>query len=466
MTSNHRRANGAMVMLALASGLVLGGCTSAPVARWERGSLAQAGSSFSSATDYLGKARTHYETTVAEQMAHERNLSNGLIGTGAVVLALATAKVHADAILGASLLAGTGYALGNRNLPRNRVMIYLEGIKALGCVEQAAAPLAPLGSIPTDELSRELGTLAVRQSQVDDALTSAQKLQPPVPTEEAARLSQLQRSADEAKAAGVKVTAAAHEQLGASAKAGHLMVAAVNEVDEAVTRAVVEDTPKLSTVPSAIGGLRDMTAAFAPGIDLKIMVPEAPSPAPAATSRREMARLQGLIQSQGGSDNALLRQLLAALADAQEDEDTSAKKAAQAAKKIEDSTNALIAQAKVVQTLTMRTAASIKNDAFSGCGVAAAVPKLTATPATLSFKIKTPSRSIIDIQGGTPPYFAEWDGPTSTALSIKPPIRYDTRVEVTATPVKPEATALQTRLRITDSAPTPRPVYVDVSLTD
>lgn len=438
MERNQRRPGGAIATLALAASLVLGGCTTAPVPRHTDTALAAAGTSLATATDYLGQVRKEYRDAVAEQMARERNLSNGLIGAGALILGLATAKVHPDAILGTSLLAGTAYALGNRNLPRNRVLIYHEGLKALGCVERVAASLAPLEAIPTDTLRSELVKLTTAQANLGNELAAAEKLQPTAPAAEKARLATLQASASLANAAADKVVAAAQDRLNASAKVGRLVVAAVSGVDDAVSRAIIEDTPNLASVPGTIGGLRDMAGAFAPGIDLKIAVPAAPAP-------------------KAGDGKAVKTTT--------SDSSPEAKAAQEANQKVEDATEALLAQARLVQQWTIQTTPPLKDDAFSGCGLAAAVPKLSASPAALAFKANVDARSVIDVQGGTPPYFAEWDGPTSPALSIKPPIRYDTRIEVTATATAKPA-PLKTRLRITDSAPTPRPVYVDVSLID
>ncbi|MBO9644407.1 MAG: hypothetical protein J7603_14930 [Pseudacidovorax sp.] len=459
MERNQRRPGGAIATLALAASLVLGGCTTAPVPRHTDTALAAAGTSLATATDYLGQVRKEYRDAVAEQMARERNLSNGLIGAGALILGLATAKVHPDAILGTSLLAGTAYALGNRNLPRNRVLIYHEGLKALGCVERVAASLAPLEAIPTDTLRSELVKLTTAQANLGNELAAAEKLQPTAPAEEKARLATLQASASLANAAADKVVAAAQDRLNASAKVGRLVVAAVSDVDDAVSRAIIEDTPNLASVPGTIGGLRDMAGAFAPGIDLKIAVPAAPAPkadagGQAGNGPNKTMAASGVVTDDGQKNKS-----------SQPRPTPEAKAAQEANKKVEDATEALLAQARLVQQWTIQTTPPLKDDAFSGCGLAAAVPKLSASPAALAFKANVDARSVIDVQGGTPPYFAEWDGPTSPALGIKPPIRYDTRIEVTATATAKPA-PLKTRLRITDSAPTPRPVYVDVSLID
>lgn len=451
MERNQQRPGGAIATRALAASLVLCGCTTAPVPRSTDTALAAAGTSLVTATNYLGQLRKEYRDAVAEQMARERNLSNGLIGAGALILGLATAKVHPDAILGTSLLAGTAYTLGNRNLPRNRVLIYQEGLKALGCVERVAASLAPLETIPTDTLRTELVKLTTAQTNLSNELAAAAKLQPTAPAAEQARLTALQASASLANAAADKVVTAAQDRLNASAKVGRLVVAAVNDVDDAVSRAIIEDTPNLASVPGTIGGLRDMAGAFAPGIDLKIAVPAAHANAAPALAANYLNQKFDLAKLQKSDPKATA---------------SSAAPAAQAAnKKVEDAIEALLAQARLVQQWTIQTTPPLKDDAFSGCGLAAAVPKLSASPAALAFKANVDARSVIDVQGGTPPYFAEWDGPTSPALSIKPPIRYDTRIEVTATTTAKPA-PLKTRLRITDSAPTPRPVYVDVSLID
>lgn len=127
-----------VALLALAMALV--GCA-APV-RYDKGDRpAIATSDMPKALDYLQGLRAQYQTTVQEQMGYERDLTNALVGAGAVALGLALGHVNTNAITGVALGAGTAYTLGNINLSRQPVLIYLAGIDALSCAEKAMLPL-------------------------------------------------------------------------------------------------------------------------------------------------------------------------------------------------------------------------------------------------------------------------------------------------------------------------------------
>ena len=75
-------------------------------------------------------------------MKAQGDLSNVLLGTGALATVLAVAKVHRDALLGTAFFGGTAYAFGNQNLSKQRALVHLAGVDAINCAKRAVSPLA------------------------------------------------------------------------------------------------------------------------------------------------------------------------------------------------------------------------------------------------------------------------------------------------------------------------------------
>lgn len=415
---------------AIAACLALAGCSTAPVVRWDGGDPAASGASMPRALRYLEAARAQYRHAVAAQINDERTLGNALIGAGALVAALAVGKVHRDAIVGTSFVGGTGYALGNANLQRPRVMIYQAGVEALNCAERAVAPFAmeddELAALvqSLDRLERariDLGTrLAEGRSERAAALPASAGAQQFDVLLTAAQ--QVQQASDTTLRAGREFTSAA--RIGA-----RQLVAAVNGIDAAVVRSVINATPDLSNVPRVISGLAGMVGSFAPGAGIEALVEQ---------------RLGDLAKARTGAEGQ-----------------------ASAMDRANDAVRVAMRElaarhAEASARLAGRTAAW-PADAFKDCGVEQVVAALSVSPGSLVFTASTSSRRLLDVAGGVKPYFVEIDGPAIDGLVLKPPVRFDTRAEVSVDGAKVKG-PVETVLRVSDSSPTARTISVPLSV--
>lgn len=415
---------------ALAASVAITGCTTAPVVRWDGGDPAAAGASMPKALRYLDQARTQYRNAVAAQMNDERALGNALIGAGALVAALAVGKVHRDAIIGTSFVAGTGYAIGSSNLQRPRALIYQAGVEALNCAERAVAPFAmeddELVALvqALDRLERARIDLGARlaegqalRSRALPASAGAQQFDLLLPAAQ-----QVQQASDTTLRAGREFTSAA--RIGA-----RQLVAAVNGIDAAVVRSVINSTPDLSNVPKVISGLAGMVGSFAPGAGIEALVEQRLGDA--AKARSTDTGQAGAMDAANEAVRSVMRELAARHAEAS-------------------------------ARLAGRTAAW-PADAFKDCGVEQVVAALSVAPGSLVFTAGTSSRRLLDIAGGVKPYFVEIDGPAIDGLLLKPPVRFDTRAEVSVDGAKVKD-PVETVLRVSDSSPTVRTLSVPLSV--
>ena len=222
---------------------ILAACTTTPLLQFERGDSGAAGADMPSALAYLSKFRSAYQGTVSDQINREHQLTNGLVGAGALVAALAVGKAHRDAITGAALLGGTAYTLGNVNNPRTRVLIYQAGVEALNCAERAVGPYA-ISSDEAGKISAALDALQRQRAAVQVALDKGApvragaldpKVEPATGTYD-----EVKRLADELLINSEPTLKAGREFVAASQRGARELVSAVNVIDAAVTRSVSE----------------------------------------------------------------------------------------------------------------------------------------------------------------------------------------------------------------------------------
>lgn len=423
--------------IAIFCALVLTGCAS-PMVRWNQSSPTTPG--MPGALEYADKARDAYRSAVADQMDRETSLASGLVVTGALVAALAAGGAHRNAILGVSLAGGTAYTLGNMNLRRPTVMIYLAGVDALNCARRAvlhfnisSEELRDLGrQLSQLESSRRRLGMAVAKAQSVTAVSSPSDPQMPALTVALAAATQVQASADSALKSGRKYTESANRAAGE-------LIATVNLIDAAVVRSLVESTPALNNVPSAISGLASMAGQFAPGASVDTGLSDALKKANTMSTAATADTPAGNVRSRSGTPQIIEELILAA-------------------------SETLLLTQDVNDRLTGRVV-TWPEDAFKDCGVAQVITALATSPASLSNLVAgTDDRRSIEISGGVKPYFAELEGVPIDGITLKPPIRFDTRAELSITGSKVTKTYALS-IRITDSSPTARVVNVPVTIT-
>lgn len=423
-------------MLALfAVVIAFGGCAT-PVRYYQGMRPAIATSDMPQALDYLEGLRAQYQSTVEKQLGYERDLTNALVGAGAVALGLALGHVNTNAITGVALGAGTAYTLGNINLARQPVMIYLAGIDALNCAEKAVLPLY-IGDADLKRLRGLLdgeGGLQAQRGKLAGTLIAGEAV-----LRGAAPQSSARPRLEAALAAGTKVldtsTAtlqAARDFIALGARGSRELVAAVTGIDTAVARAIVAETPDLSAVPGLVAGLAGTAGNFVPGAGV------------------ELGTLDGIERKKSDSAKAMTGIALP------DPVDTAALEVLEAAKIVS-------AKTEEVRSLLPSSPVLWPEDAFKSCGVAQVVSGLSASTTTLRFTVGVDAQQDFEIFGGVKPYFARIDGPMVDGLSVRSPVRFDNLVTVSVAGSKVKQ-ALDTQLRVVDSSPTPRVLIIPVSI--
>lgn len=424
----HDRGTKSTLALLVACAIALSGCSTAPVLTWQKESSGgDPGASMPEAMAFLDRGRNAYRTAVADQMRDEANVANGLLTAGALITALAVGKVHRDAIIGTSLIAGAAYGLGSLNLKRQRVLTYLAGIDALNCSERAVLPFAVsakdlsaiIKSIDDLDASRSGLINAINAAKgVRDARKKSDGLDSPLIDATLPNAELTQQAADTTIKAGRQYSASA-------SRAARELVAAVNRIDAAVVRAQIDATPDLSAVPGLVSGLAGMAGSFAPGSGIEALVGDSLKKSVTAKSGAKVV---------DDANDDLLRAM----------QDTAQKNAA-------------------ASSLLAGRAVPWAEDAFKDCGVAQVVAPLAVAPTSLTFTVGVDGKRLVDISGGVKPFFVEVDGTSVDGLVVKPPVRFDSRAEVSIVGSK-VSKPFETTLRISDSSPSARTVSLPLSV--
>ena len=425
MTALHQSSVAAVVALTL----VVSACSTPPVKYFNGPPEAKASrSSLAAAIEYLDAARNQYQTAVEAQMRDERHVSNALIGGGALMAALALGAANRNFIGGSALLLGTGYALGNHNLQRQRVLVYLAGVDALTCAEKAVAPMG-VASESFASLGQALKALEASRNELTTAMANgrvAMKSAAPG-SRDGSELTEALGIATQVLQASETTLKSGREFVETSAQAGRELVAAVNGIDKAVVASLVNGTPELSAVPGLVAGLAGMSAQFAPGAGVDTLI----------TGKLSTALGVATTKSQVEAARPLLQAAVAVLA-------------------ASEATRARDAEAKA---LMPQRAVTWPDGAFKACGVAEVASALTSVDA-LRFAPGVDDRQTFEIYGGIKPYFAKFDGPAVDGLTVTSPVRFDNQGVVTVAGSKVKS-ALEGRIRIVDSSPgAPRSTYV------
>lgn len=421
----------------LSVAMALAGCA-APVRYYQGTRPAIATSDMPQALDYLEGVRKHYRSTVETRMGHERDLTNALVGAGAIALGLALGHVNTNAIAGVALGAGTAYTLGNINLARQPVLIYLAGIDALNCAEKAVLPLyindADLKSL-RGLLDGE-GGLQVQRGKLAAALIAGD-----VVLRGTLSTATNRGRLEAALAAGTKVLDAStatmqagREFIALGARGSRALVATVTGIDTAVARAVVAETPDLSAVPGLVAGLAGTAGSFVPGAGV------------------DKATLDGLERKRSDLEIVKTMSNLKKLDDVD-----------QAAVDVLEAAKVVAAKTEEVRSLLPSSPVLWPEDAFKNCGIAQVVSALSASTTAVRFTAGVDAQQEFEIFGGVKPYFVRIDGPMVDGLSVKSPVRFDNLAAVSVVGSKVKQ-ALDTQLRVVDSSPTPRALIIPVSI--
>jgi len=341
-----------------------------------------------------------YEAKLSEEFSRQQNLSTGLITSTALIIGLSAGHAHPDAIKLAALGSGLTYELGTWNTNQGRSGIYMEGMKAVSCARNAAAPLR-LSSDQRSSLRQFRAATAEAAAHLGDAmgevtarLTQA-TLGTPVQT---AAQNHLALATTESAQAEVLLSRAAGMESRLEG-AGGMLEGKIDEIRSAVDQALNGTAASLSNLPKAITSVSDYANVFVPNLNLGAGLAQfaagsgAGAVAGSTTRTSQAGRTVDFVNSKQGKF-------------------TAPSQAPTVEVELATATGHLVAarQALAVQTsllngaLNPSTLDQIKAS-LSGCGVDAKVTgSMVVQPTTASFTAGTEGMTAITITNGTQPY--------------------------------------------------------------
>lgn len=267
----------------IALAAVLAGCAGNPIVAIDAPGLAASASTnaggtqtgdMASARQFAMHVRGRYRDEMSAQAQQSQWLNSGLVLLGTAVLGLAAGDAHRDAILGASLLGGTAFALGSMNLDRRRLLVLSAGIGAIDCATGTVVAL-DIGAGRSQALRENLTAL---RGTIDAAQPGLQALQAQLsgfgndgrePIKAARAVAEAARkalkSAESAHRAGNKLE-------GNLSTVGRQLQQTVVEITRKVDQAMMDTLVDIAAIPQIVAGLGGFAAAFAPGAGIDTLL--------------------------------------------------------------------------------------------------------------------------------------------------------------------------------------------------
>jgi hypothetical protein len=376
-----------------------------------------------------------YRGKVIEFGDSERALSNGVITLGAVLILLAGSKAHSSAIGVTTLFTGWLYTIGVFNTDKRRALIYVAGMKALECANDAVAPVN-FSAESVQDLEAQLNAMVRGSERVSAQAGATQSamllLGQQVPGVEASLASgrAAVASAVEAIDKAGRAHLAGSQLLMKHRQAGGQLMNAVQAIDAAVLDELRGTEGALQAVPSIVSTLLKTSTSFA-----DVAKAAAPAAAASAPEGPQSANLRGR-EARGRTDKEteLLNKLAAAVAG------------------LSAETAALDGSAQRLAGFVASLDKSVPEERLKACKVEPTVTAMTVTPQTLTFEAKTANTQYLTVKGGKQQYFAEFVQSAHPGLTVEPPSPFR-RTDVIAISAKDDvqATSVDYQIAVRDS---------------
>lgn len=422
-------------ILVAATAACLAGCAGAPLIDVQQPGFTRAQDggnnpvTLQEARKSLFALRGAYRDAMRQQLSVTQYSSAGLVALGAAVVGLAAGNAHKDAILGASLLGGTAYAVGNLTLDRRRVLAFDAGIRALDCAHAAVIPL-DLGVERLTALNASNDTLKQARRALEG---KAQQLRASIKTpagaldlheDELRVVNGLLSRIDAALQDSDKTRKAAMRLAEDTREIGARLQNSVNTIAARVDGFIAQTVPDLSAVPQAIAGLGGFAAAFAPGAGID----------------KTLAAALGAYSKPSSS------------APTAHSSDDSYQQRLRKVKALSLEAEALVAALSTANDAVIEQLGAVDGTAVVGalkaCNVADVALPLSLEPAALTVDTKGGPGKGFAIRGGTKPYTVRWLDAAADGLSLTFAGGFSDLVQVSAK----EVPAGGYRLQVSDSA--------------
>ena len=414
----------------LAAAAVCSACTVNPVVPWKAPDIHVTGTGMPYAYAYADARRNAYLAEISRQSGQAADLNNALVGAGALALALTAGKAGKDGIAALALLGGTSYALGGMNLGKQKLLVLQAGVEAVNCAKQAVIPLN-WSKEDRDQLISSLTTLATARSEMADKADAlrAQLAKPGGEAKERTDAEALLQQAGALQEQSAPVLANGWGLARQVNQAADQLVVAIDKIDAAVVRAGLDNMMELSAVPAIIAGLGGFAAGIVPGATL----PFGAKPGDPVTEKSVTIRKAGDPPALG----------------------TASAELAQAMRNVR-------AASQIVAQLVQLSDATPSVQALRACGVTDAHFPLRASVAKLQFALATEATRSFVISGGTKPYIAELADTPVSGVTVRSPVPFDSRVQVSVS--KDVVAAQSASIRIMDSSSPMRSEIVALEL--
>ncbi len=398
-----RRGVGALIAMSLA----ISGCAINPYianTRPPRTELSRSSPDVTASTvralAYADATFDAYDAKLWEEFNRQQVLSGTLLTIGAATLGLAAGHAHRDAFVTAAVGGGLIYQLGTWNSSKDRLGIYVEGMKALACSKTAVSPLLLGSDAITTIKNQEERTrdTAIRMSRASGHVvqwlaivggsgsgSGASQLEKAAQDELVQQGATLKEASDAlARASGLR-----HRVEGAGAQ----LDAQVDQIRRAVSMAHSGTLADLSQLRTAVQSLSDYANIFGEGLDLRGAVATEVAAANKSISKDDVTQQNWLDDTAKAVDSGKTVNPAVALA---------AALGRLRAERQALSTDVSILNGTLAETTSL---AQLKTD-LNGCGVDLAKAKSTLrlTRKSVSFEVGTAGTALVSISGGTLPY--------------------------------------------------------------
>lgn len=346
-----------------------------------------------------------YREKVIEFGDNERIATNGLVTLGAVLLGLSMAKAHSSAIQGVTLIGGTAYTLGVLSNDKRRGMIYVAGMKALQCANDAASPLNL-----TQDTVRDI------TDQMEGVKRASEDVGPRIGGAEAALLMlaqagiasdtarQATREAVEAAAAAIERSSQAYTAGGQlllkHRQAGDQLRNAVHQIDSAVLDELRGTEGSIQAVPAILAQLAGNNSIFAGSLPATTTA----SNQVGATESPHGATVRNRLKNPNIQPDWQLQANFAAA--------MSALKAS--AVLLNGRTDRLTGIVRAIE-------GTVPVDRLKSCKVEGIQTAMVAAPSSLVFEAGKPGTQMISLKGGKPGYMAQFVQSSHPGLAVDPP---------------------------------------------
>ena len=393
------------------------------------------------AIQYANETYEAYRKKLLQESRLEQLLSGGLLTLGAAAIGAAAYGADMDVLIGLGLGGGLAHQLGTWNTNKDRLGIYVEGMKAMSCAKTAITPLrigeevAKDISTKADELKKAIEETANATGELTTWRASVTLLVTDTPDLLNAAEAELAEIAGVFNEANGLLSRAASTRSKVN-NAGEMLETKIDEMRALIDEALNGTRADLGNLRDVIGSIGDYANIFIPGVDLGSTLQNAVGAAETGKTKIKITTHNGLLGlEKDGEFTASLAQ--AGLADA--------------LGRLREKRQVLLANMSAVKGLVEPISLVAVKSGLDRCGIDTSKfgSAITLDRTVVIFQPNKAGTAIVSINGGTRPYTASLiDLP---AKGIGPTLPAGSNVLIIVASDETEAGATH-QIKVSDSA--------------